>query len=337
MTTQTPKFCPVARVTVPPPHSGIYRDISAEDYHSWDAANATTLGHFVRSGMHGEYYMNLSQDDDPPTADMLYGTAMHTAYLEPERYAETAYTPMTEPPKPTKAKPNPEEGFEPKPLLADKCHWPTHKAAQDAHPGKLILHAGWAERIETMKQRLDAHPRANALFNEIEGENELTLVWRLKVKYKGEVVEVACKARIDRYLPSFTPTPDHAKPVSGIVDLKTAGSIDPHKFERSIWDWGYHRQAAWYLLGAMEHGLIPRELHDFSYQIAAVEKSPPYPVTVFPLAPAAIQQGVSECRRAIVAYLRYRLSGQAPGPCDTYQPATLPTYAMSTETERSSI
>lgn len=328
-------FRPVARVKMPAPASAIYRDIDAAEYHSWDALNATTIGHFVRSGMHGAYYMSQTQDDDPPTADMLYGTAMHTAYLEPKRYAQTAHTPLVVP-RATKDNPEPE----PRPELADKCHWPTHKAAQDEHPGKLILHAGWAERIEAMRAQLNAHPMADYLFNRSEGENELTLVWRLKVKLGGETIEVPCKARVDRYLPSFVADPSDpvgTAPVSGIVDLKTAASIEPHKFEASIATYGYHRQAAWYLTGAREHKLIPRGLHDFSYQIVAVEKSPPYPVTVFALSPAAIEQGVNECRRAVVAYLKYRFHGYAPGPCDTYQTASLPVYAMSMETERSTI
>lgn len=64
-------FLPVARVTVPAPPTGIYRGIAAAEYHSFDALNATTIGHFVRSGMHGAYYMGQTQEDDPPTADMV--------------------------------------------------------------------------------------------------------------------------------------------------------------------------------------------------------------------------------------------------------------------------
>lgn len=316
-------FPPTKRTPDEAPKPGIYRDIEPEVYHRWNALNASTLGHFVRSGMHGAYYLNQTQDDDPPTADMLYGTAMHTAYLEPKKYQETAYTPTVE----VKVG----DDVIHKPILADKCHWKTHKPVADENPGRLILHDQWADRIEDMRKQLDAHPRANMLFNEVDGTNELTLVWHLTVKGKT----IPCKCRVDRYLPSFIPNADHTEPVSGIADLKTSASIDPHKFERSIWDYGYHRQAAWYLMGAIAHKLIPDQLHDFSYQIVAVEKKPPYPVTVFPLTAGTIQQGINECRAGLLAYAKYRMHGIAPGPCDSYIPATLPGYLI--EDERNAI
>lgn len=319
-------FKPVARVTVEAPQPGVYRDIDFDEYASWDALNASTIGEFVKSAQHGAYYLEQSHDDDPPTASMLFGTALHAAYLEPDRFRESSIQPMTDP-TPTKTNPDPE----PKPLLADNCLWKTHAAAMEDYPGMMLLHEKWPERIEAISNAINNHPAASALFNRIEGNNELTLIWHIELTINGKLVRIPCKCRVDRHVPSFTPYEGSPKR-SAIVDIKTTRDSSHTAFERAIATYGYHRQAAWYLRGALAHNLIG-DLHDYSYIIVACEKAPPYPVATYPIAPAAIHQGLAECLTGLRRYVKYRMTGDAPGANRTLAPISMPVWSMNPENE----
>lgn len=57
-----------------------------------------------------------------------------------------------------------------------------------------------------------------------------------------------------------------------IIDIKTTQSADPKDFPRSIVNFGYHFQAAWYL------DPLP---DDWRFLIIAVEKTPPYGVCLY--------------------------------------------------------
>jgi len=86
------------------------------------------------------------------------------------------------------------------------------------------------------------------------------LLWgaEVEVVYRHNGTPLATQCRVDAV------TPTH------VVDLKTTESLA--KFKRSLWDLGYHRQAAWYL----EH--VDPQL---PFIFIAVEKSAPYAVGIF--------------------------------------------------------
>ncbi len=301
---RTPNHCP-------PP--GVYLDIPFEDYCSWDALNASTIGEFLVSGRNGASY--LAGEQSPPKKDQLIGTATHSMLLEPVDYADR--------------------------MLVDEKIGPaaevTHRKVAEANPGRIILRKGWNEQIVSMAMSVATHPKARYLLREVEGSNELTLVWDITRRVGGDDVTVRCKARIDRHIPAFTPYPDASKPVCCFLDIKTCakGKGSPEQIDRTVANWGYHRQAAWYLSGGIRLGLIDK-MHANSYIILAIEKDRPYPVGTYPICCSALEQGWADCKRGVAAYLKYRLHRHAPHASENLVPVSLPMWAMNSEQETAS-
>jgi hypothetical protein len=310
--TTTTKWLPVKRTPEPCPPPGIYRDIPFDEYVSWDALNASTIGKFLESGRAGAHYLN--SESSPPTKDMLFGSALHSAMLEPVDYAKRMHI---------------DEKIGPTAEV-------THRKVAEQHPDSIILRKGWNEQIVSMARSISSHKAARYLLREVEGSNELTIVWDITRNVGGEQITVRCKARIDRHIPEFYPNPDASEPVSCFLDLKTcaAGKGSPEQFERTIANWGYHRQAAWYLSGGIQLGMIDK-MHANSYIVLAVEKSAPYPVGTYPICCAALEQGWNECKQGMAAYLKYRLHGHAPHACENLVPVSIPNWATSPENEES--
>ncbi|SFP23922.1 PD-(D/E)XK nuclease-like domain-containing protein [Hydrogenimonas thermophila] len=81
--------------------------------------------------------------------------------------------------------------------------------------------------------------------------------------------------------------PDYYLQKAGIViDIKTTKSVDPYSFEKAIYDYRYHRQAAWYL-DTLKLAGYPAE----TFIIVAVEKQSPYLVRIYQLEQEAIEAG----------------------------------------------
>lgn len=86
-------------------------------------------------------------------------------------------------------------------------------------------------------------------------------------------------------IPSRT-TPDARTPTT-VVELKTCRSSEPYAFAWQMKKMFYHAQMAFHVEGM---AAINAKLNPTPY-IVAVESSPPYPVTVFRVTPAAMLEG----------------------------------------------
>lgn len=300
------QLSPVPNWTIKAPEPGVYYDMPAEEYHAIDALNATTLGAFVKSGLHGEYH--LSQRTEPSGA-LWFGSAMHAAILEPELFMEQMIV---------------DEKIGPSAEVA-------HRKAMEEYPGAFLLRKGWKEQIDAMTNATMRHQVAKYLLRGTTGRNEVTMIWHIVKTIGGRQVVIPCKARCDRFIEAFEPFPG-AGEVSGIVDIKSTRDSSYDGMEKSIANFGYHRQAAWYLTGAVKCGLIDK-FHDHSYTIVAIEKSAPYPVGVYPIAVSALKYGLDECVAGLRAYVKYRTLGHAPGPTDSTHPIGLPNWAMKAGNE----
>lgn len=70
-----------------------------------------------------------------------------------------------------------------------------------------------------------------------------------------------------------------------IVDVKSTSSVaSPREFQKTVWNWGYGLQAAFYMRMAREAGLSPSK-----FVFVAVEKEAPHIVGVYDLDPAVIE------------------------------------------------
>lgn len=161
--------------------------------------------------------------------------------------------------------------------------------------GKEIITSEDMSTIIGIRASVMAHPVAAALLKC--GSSEVSAFFKLK---SAEGVEVECKSRFD-FLPLNMPV---------IVDLKTTEDASPEGFRRSVVNYGYHQQAAFYLDGinAADSGAEPYD----SFAFIAVEKKEPYRCEVYTLSPEFIERGRSRYKRLLDEYAKIKSTGIAP-------------------------
>lgn len=142
--------------------------------------------------------------------------------------------------------------------------------------GRIPLLPRDLESVEGMRASLADDPIARFAFQDTEIER--SMFWRdPEYGFWGKVRPDALPKR-RRYL----------------IDLKTSASADPEEFEKSIMNYGYAQQAAWYLDG-VEHVLGERPER---FAFVVVEKKPPYLVSTCWLRSDTIEWGRILNRRA---------------------------------------
>ncbi len=160
------------------------------------------------------------------------------------------------------------------------------------HPGKDIIKADEETLFLEIEEVWRSHPQTKMLL--AGAEVEAATFW------KGGACATSCKARADI--------------ISGdtIFDLKTTSDLS--KFERDAWQYGYHRQAAWYLDGFRSG--TGRAFKQFKFVV--VEKSSPADFAIFTCSPDFIAAGREENRRNLGLYEICVETGKWPG----YAPVT---------------
>lgn len=216
----------------------------------------------------------------PPTSTdaQLEGTATHYCILQPELYDKKV---VARPKLDKRGKANQEQ----------QLAWELEAQAD----GKLLIDETVETRICRMRDAVHMHPEAKGLFGD--GKCETTIVF----DESAVLSPVRCKLRLD-YIPQGT---------NIIVDLKTTRCSHPAVFLRDVVKFGYHVQAAFYRRGY--HRMVAKP-HD--YLIIAVEKTAPYPVTIFRITPELRQAGEDIWRRGMRKYLDCTKTGRWPGYTD---------------------
>jgi hypothetical protein len=185
------------------------------------------------------------------SAALNFGTAFHLAILEPHLFSEQVAVTP--------------EGIDRRTKLG-KEQW---AAFQVEAEGKILLSPSEAEDLEAMKSRVLRHPKAKQLIP-VPGRAEVSVFW------EDSRTGLKCKAR-----------PDFVTESGVLVDLKTTQDASPSGFARACAKFRYHVQAAWYSNGwQIASGETPK-----AFVFIAVEKTPPYGIGVYVLAPEALEQG----------------------------------------------
>jgi exodeoxyribonuclease VIII len=250
------------------PEPGIYPNVPAEEYFAWEAMNRSTLEHASRSMMHLHAAMTTPSQS---SAAMDLGTALHCAVLEPDSFSRR-YKVAPECDRRTKV---------------GKA---TFEAFVKESSGATVLDSDSMDLVQHMANAIRCHERADKLLA-VPGENEVCVVW------DDAETGIRCKARIDRY----------ACGKIG-VDIKTTRNASPGAFSKSVFDYGYHRQMAWYADGfyAITGKLTP-------FVIVAVENDKPCGVCIYRLEDAAVEFGRDDNRRWLRQYAEAKASNRFDG------------------------
>jgi len=251
---------------------GIFEALPNALYHSGPGLSSSDLKELLKTPAH--YQASKDPSNRKETDAMDFGTAFHTAILEPHLFASTV---ALEPPEITamgsKAK-NP-----------CKAHWDQFKAA---NAGKSIFNADDSKRLSGMIASVKRHKLAMSIVSH--SKKELTAY----ALHHG----VLQKARADMIIPQR----------SVIADLKTTVDASPAGFAKAVTKYGYHISAAYYLQTftlALGH-----EIKDFLW--IAVENTAPYGVAIYAASAEQLAIGKGRAAMAVDAYKQCIASGNWP-------------------------
>ena len=235
-----------------------------EQYHSNDAISHSKLALFRRRPI--SYYRRcIARTVARPetTAAFRIGSAAHCAVLEPDQFWQRyALRP---------------DGIDRR-TKDGKAAFAEFEAA---NVGKTVITQDEAGAVQEMKAAVQLHPLASQLL--AAGKPELS--WR--VEPNGGL---ALQCRTDWFNPTGCEL-SGGRPY--VADLKTVESLDSdafRNFERACFNFGYHRQAGFYLPLITE--IVGSPVFDFYF--IAVEKVEPYGVAVYRLSDAATARGHDE-------------------------------------------
>jgi len=170
------------------------------------------------------------------------------------------------------------------------------------HEGKIILSADDAARVESMAESVLNHSGASAILG-FGGESELPIFW--------EENNITMKGKIDRVNPL------------GVIDVKTTKDASLAEFAKSVYNFGYHVQAAHYLAGAAANGL---PCDDFI--IIAVENEPPYCTALRKIDHVSIMEGEQERQELIAKYKKCVEKKHWPGYNDEIETVSIPKWGF---------
>lgn len=203
--------------SAPYPH-GIDLAVSAHEYHRRElgVVSKSALDEMHRSPLHYRAWVDGIEAE--PTAALRFGTALHMALLEPERFARTYIV-------------APDFGD----LRSSKSR-ERRDAWLEGNPGVIMLSRDDEAAILGMLEAVMKHPAASRLI--LDGTPEVTLRWT------DEITGLRCKSRADYWVKSRRLA----------VDLKSTDDASPDGFARSVTKWRYFVQDALYRMGFAECG-----------------------------------------------------------------------------------
>ncbi|MCD6006863.1 PD-(D/E)XK nuclease-like domain-containing protein [Halomonas sp. IOP_31] len=252
---------------------GYYRDLDNERYHASSAVSKSQLDLLHKSPALLQWSRTAPEDDEKKTA-LNVGDACHALILEPHRFdAEYAIGPDA--PKNTK------EG---------KSKWANF---EECLGDKTVLTHAEGRKVKLIRESVMAHPHARWLV-ESEGDVEASIYWR------DSMTNQLCRCRPDKALPDM----------GWLLDVKT--TADMSKFAKSVYEYRYHVQDAFYSDGYAQHFGTPIKAFLFLVVSTSIECGR-YPVRLFTLDQAAKDAGRFAAHRDMQTYAECMDSGVWPG------------------------
>ena len=250
------------------PEPGIYEDVPFEDYLSWNAVSNSRINQARKSLAH--FKANTSK---PPSKELNFGSLVHTGRLEPlsiaQRYAVMPAFELDEDNKTVEG----ERSFsKATTYYKSKC-----EHFEIANRDKEIIEQAAYDKMLGCVAGIAANDRANRWLNSA-GPVEVSIVW------DDPKTGLRCKARIDKATSDWMI----------LTDLKT--TRDAMNFEKSIANFGYHRQAAHYS-GGVEVLTCVKPM----FGIVAIETEQPYLARTAPVGAESIAVGRREVDETLAA------------------------------------
>ena len=272
-----------------PDHAtGIVHGLSNEAYHAGPGLSHSGVKRLLRTPFHYWGAQHAGAPHATPTPQMLNGTLVHCALLEPAEF-DARYIVGPDADKRTK-------------------EW-REFARHVADSGATVIDKAQRERAFAQADALRTLPEVAELM--AAGESEVSAYWT------DPTTGVLCKCR-----------PDHVTPVGDgrsvvLLDVKTAADASEEGFKKSASNYGYHTQADWYCTGyALAAGV---EVHGMVF--AAVEPEYPHACAAYMLDDDSLMRARKRNTDALRTYARCAAAAEWPGYPRSIQVITLHPWA----------
>jgi len=275
------------------PEPGVYHGIAFTDYVAWDAINHSRLDLLRRSPEHYRHGGGVI------SRALEFGQLCHTGILEPTQLSERyAVLPTFE----LDAENVSGRGDAAKPSKSKSTAYYREQKeqflAEQRERGRLVIDRPTYDDFEAMVKALERNARAVSWLSGTAQMREVSIVWHDRQKGKR------CKARID------------CVGDGALIDLKTTQDPEPRrKFPKQIFDYGYHRQGAWYVDGW--NTLHADGLHDYGpvteFRIVAIGKESPRQCVAAPIDSESIELGRCENADLMAELMFWQERGEWPG------------------------
>jgi len=307
---------------------GIIEDLPNEEYHHGPGLSSSGIKLMLQSPLHYyDKYVKEDREENDSTPTLIQGSAYHSLVLEPASFNDEFALPldaedypdalrtvadMTDRLKlygvPVKGKPKKEQLIEmvteadPNAIFWDQIV----KAHESESKGKTMLTLKQLETVNEMSRALNAHPTIPSLIGN--GKVEVSMYWT------DEATGVLCKIRPDLYVNGVM-----------IADLKSTQDASPEGFPKSVYNYGYHISAAYYLDG---YKAVTGDDLCGNFIFIAQESTSPYAAAPYVISDEALEVGRREYRRALEMFAECSQSGNWPGYSPKIQPISLPAWAF---------
>lgn len=243
---------------------------SNKEYHSNEAVSKSSL---VKMAVNPQYYKWCLDNPQPPTNDLIFGSAFHKLVLEPDDFdKEFGVAPICD--RRTSAGKAMYNSF------VDEC----------SENGKQVITLEDYNIICEMRDSVAKEKYAMAL---LKGQHEQSMYW------VDNFTEIECKCRPD----AFRKLKDRIV----ITDLKSCRSADMRSIEKDVVQYGYDLQAYMYSKGVSENLKVPIENIEFFFIF--VTKTAPYFVNIVRANQYVLQRGENLFREYIGTLKYCRESG----------------------------
>lgn len=178
------------------------------------------------------------------------------------------------------------------------------KEAIDEYGDRLLTSADYDKAI-AIRDAINSEPDIKRLLSTLD-MTEASGFWT------DPETGLACRCRPDGY----------ASKMGLLVDLKTTRDARVHGFKRSVAEYGYHAQEAFYTDGWRACGFDVE-----AFVFIAVETEPPYACCLFELGPQSAEEGRACMRAALAAWAEAEHTGIWPAYPTHVQRLDLPRWA----------
>lgn len=264
-----------------------YENINESLYHGDKRfVNSSSLKHILKSPQH---YLKAVNESITPTQSMEWGTLIHKAILEGESFINDLVVSI-------------DFGDQRVKINREK------KAAFEAeNSGKIVVQESELFNIQTILQNLEKHNDA------------MSILKNAKCEMSGVFLEsesnIRCKIRPDIY----------NEKINALFDVKSSKDIHIDEFSKSIWNFRYDIQNAFYRLGI--DTITNKKIEHSGFLV--VESSEPFSIAVYVCDDTILNKGSLDCRRALDLLKKCLDSGNWNSYQESAQSISLPYWALN--------